>query len=228
MFLRTNYDPLLEKMKKKTNVKSPNSVDKMISKKKINLSKMKEELSLLNSDIEDLYKKYAEKKKIRRKKEKSEQHLVSRINFLIDEERKIRTQIENNPIQKDTENKKNKALKILTSPDELANIGTIRYRTIESNEDSNRSGMYKFYNNSKIKEKSNNKKINNNTLSSGNSIQNNSAEKLSNNNDNDSNNKRSNVTNNVCIIINNHDRNTSTQNALKKNENNYFQEEVFL
>jgi hypothetical protein len=93
MFPPINYNPLLEKIKKSHNTKSSKSVDKMISTKKINISKMEQELSLLNSDIEDLYKKYAEKKKIRRNKEKSEQHLVSHINYLIDEERKIRTQI---------------------------------------------------------------------------------------------------------------------------------------
>jgi len=56
MFPPINYNPLLEKIKKIHNTKSSKSVDKMISKKKINISKMEQELSLLNSDIEDLYK----------------------------------------------------------------------------------------------------------------------------------------------------------------------------
>jgi hypothetical protein len=51
-------------------------------------------------------------------------------------------------------------------------------------------------------------------------------ENLSNINDNDVANKRSNVTNNVCIIINNSEHNRDISNALKKNKNNYFQEEV--
>ena len=226
MFPPINYNPLLEKIKKIHNTKSSKSVDKMISKKKINISKMEQELSLLNSDIEDLYKKYAEKKKIRRNKEKSEQHLVSHINYLIDEERKIRTQIENNPIQKDNDNKYNKSLKNFTTPESITNLGTIRYKTIESNDDNHRSGLYKFKHYSKRKENLWNKKNNNSTISSGNSIQNNSVENLSNNNDTDTANKRSNVTNNVCIIINNTEQNRPIQNTLKKNKNNYYQEEV--
>ena len=101
MFSPINYNREFEITKKIYGEKGAKSVDKMISTKKINLSKMDEKLSLLNSDIEDLYKKYAEKKKIRQKKEKNEQNLVSRINFLIDEERKIRTKIENNPTKKE-------------------------------------------------------------------------------------------------------------------------------
>ena len=226
MFPPINYNPLLEKIKKSHNTKNSKSVDKMISTKKINISKMEQELSLLNSDIEDLYKKYAEKKKIRRNKEKSEQHLVSHINYLIDEERKIRTQIENNTIQKDNDNNKNnKSQKNYTSPESITNLGTIRYKTIESNDGNHRSGLYKFKHYSKRKENLSNKKNNNSTISSGNSLQNNSVENLSNINDNDTMNKRSNVTNNVCIIINNSEQNRDIQNALKKNKNNYFQEE---
>jgi hypothetical protein len=55
----------------------------------------------LNSDIEGLYKKYIEKKKIRKRKEKSERSLVSKIKFLIEEEKKIRNQIENKSGKKD-------------------------------------------------------------------------------------------------------------------------------
>ena len=54
MFPPINYNPLLEKIKKIHNTKSSKSVDKMISKKKINISKMEQELSLLNSDIEEV------------------------------------------------------------------------------------------------------------------------------------------------------------------------------
>ena len=70
MFSPINYNQEFDKMKKIYIDKDTKSVDKMISSKKINLSKMDEKLSLLNSDIEDLYKKYAETKKIRQKKKK--------------------------------------------------------------------------------------------------------------------------------------------------------------
>ena len=223
--LLLNYNPSKDKLKKIGCVKSSKSVGKIISSKKNNLSKMNEKLSLLNSDIEDLYKKYAEKKKIRRKKEKSEQNLVSRINFLIDEERKIRTQIENNPIQKKNNNK-SKSLKIFNYPDTITNIGTIGYKTIESSDDTNRNGKYISKNLSKKKEKIFGQKNNNNinTLSSGYSAQNISMENISNHDNNNIN--RSNVTNNVCIIINNTDQNTSIKNSLHENNNNYFQEEI--
>ena len=122
MFLNDNYNSLLTNTKKNKKVKNSKSVDKIITKKKKNLSKMNEKLSLLNSDIEDLYKKYAEKKKIRRNKEKSEQYLVSRINFLIDEERKIRKKIENNS-SKNRDNEQIKSLKIFTPTEEITNSG---------------------------------------------------------------------------------------------------------
>ena len=222
MFLRTNYNPEFEKMKKIHYVKGSKSVDKMITSKKINLSKMDEKLSLLNSDIEDLYKKYAEKKKIRRKKEKSEQNLVSRINFLIDEERKIRTQIENKSLPKEENKIKIKSLKIFNSPEIITNTDILRYKTIESNDDNERSGLYRYKNILRKKEKNNNK-----TLSSNTSAQNNTNENMSNNNDYKeykeiNNNKNilplnSNVTNNVCIIINNTERNnTNTEDNKKK------------
>ena len=245
MFLRTNYNPEIEKIKKIRYVKGSKSVDKMISSKKMNLSKMDEKLSLLNSDIEDLYKKYAEKKKIRRKKEKSEQNLVSRINFLIDEERKIRTIIENTPIQKDNNKLKNKS----SSPETITNPGTIRYKTIESNDGNHRSGIYRFKNISRKNEKKNLKnneleigikerdekdgKNINSTLSSRNSEKININEHLNYHDDkNEINNNNinipssSNVTNNVCIIINNTEQNSSIQNSSHKYNNNYFQEEV--
>ena len=130
MFLNDNYNSLLTNTKKNKKVKNSKSVDKIITKKKKNLSKMNEKLSLLNSDIEDLYKKYAEKKKIRRNKEKSEQYLVSRINFLIDEERKIRTQIENDS-SKNRDNAQIKSLKIFTPTDEITNSGTIKYKNFD-------------------------------------------------------------------------------------------------
>ena len=236
MFSPINYNREFEITKKIYGEKGAKSVDKMITTKKINLSKMDEKLSLLNSDIEDLYKKYAEKKKIRQKKEKNEQNLVSRINFLIDEERKIRTKIENNPTKKEEKKIKIKSLKILNSPEIITNTGTIRYKTIESNDDKERDNINRFRHigeKNKLYIKSYDEKDKRNiTLSSYNSsIQNNTNENLTSNNDikqniriKNYNNKNSNipsnsnVTNNVCIIINN----TEQNNALQNSSNNYF------
>ena len=243
MFSPINYNQEFDKMKKIYIDKDTKSVDKMISSKKINLSKMDEKLSLLNSDIEDLYKKYAETKKIRQKKEKSEQNLASRINFLIDEERKIRTKIENKPTKKEEKNIKMKSLQIFNTPETITNTGTIR-NTIESNDSSERN-RFRYINkkNEKIFEKNNRLKIKssdekerkNNTLSSHNSSAgNNTNENMSNNNTikeniRINNNKNinipssSNVTNNVCIIINNNEQNTSVHN---NNSNDYFNGDI--
>ena len=239
MFSPINYNRQYEITRKNYGEKEPRSVDKMISSKKINISIMDEKLSLLNSDIEDLYKKYAEKKKIRQKKEKSEQNLVSRINFLIDEERKIRTQIENKTCKREENKIKVKSLKIFNSPEIITNTGTIRYKTIESNDDKEKSNINRYKNFCKKNRLSINsydeKDRRNNTLSSYNSsFQNNTIENLY-NNSNDikeniriNNNKNlnvppsSNVTNNVCIIINN----TEHNNDLHNSSNNCFNEDL--
>ena len=239
MFSPINYNREFEITRKSYGEKEPRSVDKMISSKKINISIMDEKLSLLNSDIEDLYKKYAEKKKIRQKKEKSEQNLVSRINFLIDEERKIRTQIENKTSKREENKIKIKSLKIFNSPEIITNTGTLRYKTIESNDDKEKSNINRYKNFCKKNRLSINsydeKDRRNITLSSYNSsFQNNTIENLFNNN-NDikeniriNNNKNlnvppsSNVTNNVCIIINN----TEHNNDLHNSSNNYFNEDL--
>ena len=216
MFISDNYYTLPTKMKNNRKVQISKSVGKIITSKKQNLSKMNEKLTLLNSDIEDLYKKYAEKKKIRRNKEKSEQYLVSRINFLLEEERKIRTLIENNPLQKINDNEQKITLKFSTLPGGITNTKTLKYKTIESIDDNQRTKINKF---KKIKK---NKNI---SLSSGNFEQNKSMENRINNNHNIKNIKNSNVTNNVCIIINNTEKNT-LQNH--NNNNNYFQDEVTI
>ena len=212
------------------------SMEKIKPSSKLNLSIMDEKLSLLNSDIEDLYKKYVEKKKLRRRKEKSEQSLASRINFLIDEERKIRNQIENKII-KNQRCPKNRSVKALRTPEIVTNSGTIRYNTIESNDDSSPINRKKKITNFKYVKKKitnyNNKDkdyesylkkkqfaemikkngLNDITLSS---IQNNSS---MDNNNNITIGNRSNVTNNVCIIINNSDKSNSKDNIYNKNFN---------
>ena len=95
----------------------------------------------------------------------------------------------------------------------------MRFKTIESSDDTNRSGKYKFKNISQKKEKLFSKininNNNNNTLENDNTSQNISTENRSNNN------KNTNVTNNVCIIINNTEQNTSIQNSLNQNNNNF-------
>ena len=210
-------------------------MERIIPSKKLNLSIMDEKLSILNSDIEELYKKYVEKKKLRRRKEKSEQSLASRINFLIDEERKIRNQIENKII-KNQRCSKNRSVKYLRTPEININSSSNRYNTIESNDESPRPGKNrlnnsrlrnmkeKYMNNSNKMEKegdsfSKNKQFFENIKKNGmneltlSSIQNNSS--IENNNITIGN--RSNVTNNVCIIINNSDKNNSKSESNNKN-----------
>ena len=94
--------------------KNPRLIEKINRSKRIKLSLMDEKLSILNSNIEELYKKYIEKKKIRKRKEKSELNLVSKIKFLIEEEKKIRNQLENKSAKKDffSKNKSDKSFKI--------------------------------------------------------------------------------------------------------------------
>lgn len=124
--------------------KNARIIEKINRSKKIKLSLMDEKISILNSDIEELYKKYIEKKKLRKKKEKSELSLVSKIKFLIDEERKIRNQIKNKSFKKEhfSQNKSVKTFKIRQI---LTTSGTRKYNILENSED----GKYKFYNTTK-------------------------------------------------------------------------------
>ena len=120
---------------KSINRKGSRSMERMAPIKKMNLSLMDEKLYLLNSDIEELYKKYAEEKSIHQRKEKSEESLLSRIDFLIDEERKIKNKIENNIIQSDLIIK-NRSLTLLKSPEIETNFETSesnRCYTMENN-----------------------------------------------------------------------------------------------
>ena len=202
---------------------------------KLNLSIMDEKLSILNSDIEELYKKYVEKKKLRRIREKSEKSLASRINFLIDEERKIRNQIENN-LSKNHRCSKNWSVKMLRAPELITQYSNIRYNTIESNDESPNHAKLKINNskkgnikaryinninkiekiyesdtkNKQFEEMIKKNGLNDITLSS---IQNNSSFE---NNNNITIGNRSNVTNNVCIIINNSEQNNS-KNKINNN-----------
>ena len=92
------------------------------------LSRMKEKIVNLDSDINELYKIYSETRKERVDKEKNEKNIINRINYLIDEEKKMRIkcQIQMEKINKlsqklaenkkkgnlDIDNKKNKSLYI--------------------------------------------------------------------------------------------------------------------
>ena len=231
--------------KNSQDIKNSISVDKITTSKKLNISIMDKKLSLLNSNIEDLYKKYLEKKRIRRNHEKNEQSLVNHINFLIDEERKIRTQIENKSLK--SSKIKKKSIRIFNSPEVEVDTSAIRYKTIESNDDAQRSSKNRTKKISRKKEKINQKIFRcinrNNEVQNDNSIKditndnnnislssfNNSIienmRNISNDNTNKIENKqdiniipKSNITNNVCIIINNPEKNTSKENSSIKNE----------
>lgn len=76
------------------------------------LSRMKEKIVNLDSDISELYKIYAETRKERVDKEKNEKSIINRINYLVDEEKKMRIKCQvqmekiNKLTQKLAENKK--------------------------------------------------------------------------------------------------------------------------
>ena len=211
--------------------KNPRVIEKINRSKKIKLSLMDEKLSILNSNIEELYKKYIEKKKIRKRKEKSELNLVSKIKFLIEEEKKIRNQLENKSAKKDffSKNKSDKSFKIRKT---LTTSGTMIYNTLENSED----GKYKFYNitkgNKKIKYKNNLNMSNKDNINNNSSTKNSDSKKneinditlrkkQSNSIEDKGNNiiikSKANVTNNVCIIINNTDKNESKDDINNKN-----------
>ena len=211
--------------------KNPRVIEKINRSKKIKLSLMDEKLSILNSNIEELYKKYIEKKKIRKRKEKSELNLVSKIKFLIEEEKKIRNQLENKSAKKDffSKNKSDKSFKIRKT---LTTSGTMIYNTLENSED----GKYKFYNttkgNRKIKYKNNLNMSNKDNINNNSSTKNSDSKKneinditlrkkQSNSIEDKGNNiiikSKANVTNNVCIIINNTDKNESKDDINNKN-----------
>jgi len=190
--------------------KGSRSMERMTPIKKVSLSSMDEKLHLLNSDIEELYKKYTEEKSFHQRKEKSEQNLSSRIDFLIDEERKIKNKIENNVLQNDLIIK-NRSLKMLKSPKIEENNETFesnRCHTLENNGEELSYKRNNNYNKSakidfrKIKHINNLNNIENKCKKKNgiNGInlynkQNNSVEK-------NNGNGKNNVTNNVCIIIN--------------------------
>ena len=211
--------------------KNPRVIEKINRSKKIKLSLMDEKISILNSNIEELYKKYIEKKKIRKRKEKSELNLVSKIKFLIEEEKKIRNQLENKSAKKDffSKNKSDKSFKIRKT---LTTSGTMIYNTLENSEEE----KYKFYNttkgNRKIKYKNNLNMSNKDNINNNSSTKNSDSKKneinditlrkkQSNSIEDKGNNiiikSKANVTNNVCIIINNTDKNESKDDINNKN-----------
>ena len=202
--------------------KASRSMERMTPIKKMNLSLMDEKLYLLNSDIEELYKKYTEEKNVHQRKEKSEQNLSSRIDFLIDEERKIKNEIEDNVIQNDLIIK-NKSLKMLNSPEIDTNLQISESNRCHTMENNGEELPYKKKHNyhksanidfKKIKHINNLNNIENKCKKKNgiNGInlynkQNNSVEK-------NNGNVKNNVTNNVCIIIN-----SPKQNETEENQN---------
>jgi len=205
--------------------KGSRSMERMNPIKKMNLSIMDEKLYLLNSDIEELYKKYTEEKIIHQRKEKSEQNLVSRIDFLIDEERKIKNKIENNVIQNDLIIK-NRSMKKLKSQEIETNIETSESNPchiMENNGEelpNKRKHSYHKSENIDFKKIKHIHNLNNieYKCKKKNAInviklykkQNNSVEK-------NNGNPKNNVTNNVCIIIN-----SPKQNESEENQNNNY------
>ena len=196
--------------KKSLDRKGSRSMERMTPIKKMNLSLMDEKLYLLNSDIEKLYKKYAEEKSIHERKEKSEDSLLSRIDFLIDEERKIKNKIENNVIQSDLIIK-NRSLTMLKSPEIEKNFETSESNRCYTMENSGEDMPYMIKHNyvksvkmdnkkmkhihnlnnidNKCKQKNGMNRINFYSKQNNSVVKNNGATK-------------NNVTNNVCIIIN--------------------------
>ena len=200
--------------------KGSRSMERMTPIKKVNLSLMDEKLHLLNSDIEELYKKYTEEKSIHQRKEKSEQNLSSRIDFLIDEERKIKNKIENNVIQNDLIIK-NRSLKKLKSPKIETNIETSesnRCHTMENNEEELPYKRNHNYHNSakidfkKIKHINNLNNIENKCKKKNGKNGSNLYNKQNNSVETNNVNTKNNVTNNVCIIINSPKKNESEDN----------------
>ena len=213
------------------------SMEKMTPLKKMSLTLMDEKLYLLNSDIEELYKKYAEENNIHERKEKSERSIVNRIDFLIDEERKIRNQIESNVIHNDLVIK-NRSLKMLKPPEMETNFETaksLRYNTIEkTGEKLAHKGKHRFNNSAKIDNKI--KHINNlnnieikcqrkNIINQINFYNKQSSSKDKNR---ENENVNQNVTNNVCIIINDREQKESEENANDNiNFENIFNNKLF-
>ena len=66
-----------------------------LKSRKMSISSMNEQLSKLNSDIEELYKIYKETKEIRLRKEKSEKNIANRVRYLTLEEKKLRSELTN-------------------------------------------------------------------------------------------------------------------------------------
>ena len=200
--------------------KGSRSMERMTPIKKVNLSLMDEKLHLLNSDIEELYKKYTEEKSIHQRKEKSEQNLSSRIDFLIDEERKIKNKIENNVMQNDLIIK-NRSLKMLKSPKIETNIETSESNRCHTMENNGEELPYKRnhnYHNSakidfkKIKHINNLNNIENKCKKKNGKNGSNLYNKQNNSVETNNGNTKNNVTNNVCIIINSPKKNESEDN----------------
>ena len=200
--------------------KGSRSMERINPIKKMNLSLMDEKLHLLNSDIEELYKKYTEEKSIHQRKEKSEQNLSSRIEFLIDEERKIKNKIENNVIQSDLIIK-NRSLKRLKSPKietNIENSESNRYHIMDNNGEEipyKKNQNYHKYAKidfKKIKHINNLNNIENKCKNKNGINGSNLYNKKSNSVEKNNGNGKNNVTNNVCIIINSPKKNESEEN----------------
>ena len=122
--------------------------------KKNKLSIIKEKITLLDSNISELYKIYSLTKKQRVDKEKKHQLIINRINYLTDEERKLRLKCEIQ-MKKIALLSKTISRKRMTNNDE--NSETFNLSQTYSN------SFYHYFKNSSFVSK-NKKKLNNSTI----------------------------------------------------------------
>lgn len=205
----------------KFNISISNSKSKL---RKVSISSMDEQISKLDSDISELYKIYRETKKARIRKEKSEQNLINRINYLKSEEKKLNSQMMNKSNLKrqyyqTTYNTYKNSPKIrnkrINSVDNFTTINTKgnsfnlndskKFKTIinANNDDSKKLSKSNLYNSLVLDSKpmDNIKNYNMRDIMCGSKSKSN----------------KQNITNNICIIINKNDDkiNEKNRNLLK-------------
>ena len=171
-----------------------NSLNNLVNSKLIK-DRMNEKLTTINSDIDELYKKYQLAKQERIDKEKSQKNLVNRINFLVDEEKKMSKKCE-------IQLRKINNLKKMNS--------NIHKNNLTQKSPVSRKKTYDFVNHS-TENVSNRKKIKNYIIQNKNN-------KITTPDKNDNEleeNSNTNITNNICIIINNN----KNKNKNKENYN---------
>ena len=169
-------------------------------------SAIKEKLTTIYSDIDELYKKYQLTKQERIDKEKSQRNLVKRINFLADEQKKM-----------------NKKCEI-----QLRKINNLKKINLKNNIEDQKSPVtrkktYDFAN-YKSENVSNRKKFKNNIIPT---LNNNNIYKNDKNDNDLEEYSNTNITNNICIIINNNkDKNKDDYNIQSNDLTKTFNSEI--